>query len=314
MFCRAARRRPLSSGKVISAMATRGEVDISVVIPAYNSRATIVQCLEALARQDFSGRYEVIVVDSSSDGTAELVNRRFPSVRLIHLEQRALPGRARNRGVAEARGAVVAFTDADCLPEPDWLRRHYEAQHEYEVVGGALANANPASLVGWASYLLEFSGYTPSRRQGVTGCLVTANLSCRRKLCREFPFAEDLWAGEDRVFTHTLSRGRRLLFDGRIRVKHLNRENWREFTTQQRRSGRGATRAWARIGLHPRLRRHPCLALLTPGWRLAVTFYRVGRDTPVYLVPALGSWPLLLGGSLHWAFAFLREQARERAP
>ena len=112
--------------------------DISVVVPSYNSRTTIGRCLEALRGQRFDGEYEVIVVDSSHDGTGEHIEREFPWVKLIHLDERTLPGRARNVGVQEARAEIVAFTDADCVPAPDWLGRHRQAQRHHEVVGLSL--------------------------------------------------------------------------------------------------------------------------------------------------------------------------------
>lgn len=92
----------------------------SVVVPAYNAGATIASCLEALLRQSVPReRYEVLVVDDgSTDDTAAIV-RGFP-VTAIRQENRG-PAAARNHGARRARGGIVLFTDADCVPDRDWI-------------------------------------------------------------------------------------------------------------------------------------------------------------------------------------------------
>src|ERR1051325_3213870 len=87
---------------------------LSVVIASYNSRRTIARCLESLEAQTY-GDFEIVVVDSSSDGAARAVEERFPDVRLVTFPTRKFPGDARNAGVRAARGEIIAFIDADCI-------------------------------------------------------------------------------------------------------------------------------------------------------------------------------------------------------
>ena len=91
----------------------------TVVVPVWRDAAGLPACLDALARQTWpADRREVIVVDNG--GGVAVAER--PGVRVLREEE---PGSyaARNRGIREARGAVIAFTDADCVPAPDWLER-----------------------------------------------------------------------------------------------------------------------------------------------------------------------------------------------
>ena len=107
---------------------------ISVIVPAYNARAVIGECLEALDNQTAARQsYETIVVDDgSTDGTSE-VAQQF-KVRLIK-QVNAGPAAARNRGAEAARGDLLLFTDADCRPASDWIERMREPFFDPQVTG-----------------------------------------------------------------------------------------------------------------------------------------------------------------------------------
>src|SRR5687767_11645745 len=96
-------------------------IEASVIVPARDAEATLGDTLDALAGQEMSAEYEVIVVDDgSSDGTVAIAEHA-PGVKLLR-QDRLGPGEARNTGARVARGRVLAFTDADCRPIPGWLR------------------------------------------------------------------------------------------------------------------------------------------------------------------------------------------------
>ena len=95
---------------------------ISVVVPCRNAERHLARCLDALSVQEpFEGDFEVVVVDDrSTDRSAEVAAAR--GVRVLRSHGRG-PYAARNAGVRASEGDVVAFTDADCEPAPDWIRR-----------------------------------------------------------------------------------------------------------------------------------------------------------------------------------------------
>lgn len=100
-----------------------GLVEVSVVVPIHGDPEPLRHCLEALARQSHPPETcEVIVVDNGAAGDLSFVTALHPRARVV---QEPRPGSyaARNRGIACARGAWIAFTDADCRPHPDWLAR-----------------------------------------------------------------------------------------------------------------------------------------------------------------------------------------------
>jgi GT2 family glycosyltransferase len=101
---------------------------ISVVVPAYNEEQYITSCLESLKKQDFSGSYEIIVVDNESgDRTAEIA--RSSGARVLFESQRSAAA-SRQRGFTEARADIIATTDADTVVPPNWLSYIYQAFQE----------------------------------------------------------------------------------------------------------------------------------------------------------------------------------------
>ena len=75
--------------------------DVTVIIASYNQRDHISKCLDSVLSQKTEFCYEVMVVDSSGDGTADLVEQKYPSVQVMRLQKRAYPGTARNTGLCD---------------------------------------------------------------------------------------------------------------------------------------------------------------------------------------------------------------------
>lgn len=117
-------------------MEARPHFLVSVVIPTYNRRDTLQQCLASVTHQTYSN-YEVIVVDDgSTDSTDEMIRWRFPDVRYIRQRTNHGPAAARNLGIEVARGEIVAFTDDDCQLPPEFLSRIVEGYYRYSEVAG----------------------------------------------------------------------------------------------------------------------------------------------------------------------------------
>ncbi|RKZ30303.1 glycosyltransferase AglE [bacterium] len=94
---------------------------VSVVIPVLNSPENIKRCLDGLMRQTYpEDLFEIIVVDNgSTDNTPEIV-RQYPVKFLFEKEIRS-PYAARNRGIKESKGEIIALIDAGCTPITAWL-------------------------------------------------------------------------------------------------------------------------------------------------------------------------------------------------
>lgn len=98
---------------------------VSVIIPVFNDVEPLKLCLAALAEQSYgSSRYEIIVVDNGSDSLEQVKAVVEPYEQVI-LTTEPAPGSysARNKGLSLAKGEIIAFTDADCIPALDWVEK-----------------------------------------------------------------------------------------------------------------------------------------------------------------------------------------------
>jgi glycosyltransferase involved in cell wall biosynthesis len=266
--------------------------------------------LASLLAQEGIRNPQVIVVDSSADGTAEQVQRDFPTVEVIALEQQTHQSIARNIGIARTQAEFVAITDHDCVVPPDWLAsmlaRHQEG--EYAAVGGAVGNGTPESAVGTASYLIEFNEFLPMGEPRLVTMIPYCNICFRREAFTTVgPFVAVPPGAEDQVFNFLLcQQGRRILFDPTIVVQHFNRTTFSAFLRHQRLLGFGSAVARRTAPIKGQIFiRHPHLAYSLPLVRLVRTTGRLLASNRPVLLRYLGLLPILLPGYVAWTAGFL---------
>jgi GT2 family glycosyltransferase len=204
---------------------------VSVIIASYNAVTTIGDTLESLERQTARRQCEIIVVDSSTDGTAAFVKEHFPGARLLEFSNRKFCGDARNAGIRVARGRIIALTDADCRVGPSWLENIIRAhQGPHPVVGGAIACGNPQSYVGWGAYFTEFSQWQPSGAPRFVADTAGANVSYQKGLFEAHgAFIEGTYCSDTEFHWRLAGEGHRIRFDPSIVVFHRNLERLGRF-------------------------------------------------------------------------------------
>ncbi len=230
-----------------------------MIVPVRDDAPRLQACLAALAAQVDAPPSEIVVVDNgSTDSTAQVA--AAAGVRVVH-EQRPGSYAARNAGVAAATGALLAFTDADCLPAVDWLRAGTAALTQAPVIGGDVRMTRRGDAGVVERY--DRAGYLRQRdlveQQGFAA---TANLWVRREAWeRVGPFDASLRSSGDLEWgRRAVAAGLPVGFAADVVVAHAPRTGLRQLWLLHRRLGAGWT-ALADRGEWPSVR-------ADPAWRL----------------------------------------------
>ncbi|MEO1684993.1 MAG: glycosyltransferase [Cyanobacteria bacterium J06631_12] len=240
----------------------------SVVVPTYNRPKQLERCLLALVQLDYpSDCYEVIVVnDGSSTPLKSTVSpfQRWMDVQLLQQEN-AGPAAARNAGARAASGTYIVFTDDDCMPGANWLRRFaktFQAQPD-AMLGGRTLNALPNNLYSSASQALidYLYSYYSSATQGIF--FASNNIAMARSQFLEiggFDVSFPLAAAEDRNLCDCWQQaGYPMQYVPLATVQHAHSLSLKSFWRQHFNYGRGAfcfhqvraKRTTQKIGVEP---------------------------------------------------------------
>jgi len=218
---------------------------LSVVVASQNARASIGACLAALEAQRAEG-VEIVVVDNSTDGTAEIIKERFPAVRLIVEPPSALIPELWEAGIRQSAGEIVAITTAHCVPGRDWVARIIQA-HEAPVpaIGGAVENDESAGLVDWAVYFCRYSRYMLPFPEGPAPEIPGDNASYKRASIDRYPGVRRHGFWEPAVHAELRKAGLELWLVPSIVVRHKRSFGFFGFLKQRFQHGRqfGAWRA-----------------------------------------------------------------------
>lgn len=217
-------------------------MDASIVVCTYNRAESLKDTLAALARLEAtpSRTWEVVVVDNNSrDHTKQVVQaaqQHWPRLRYVFESAQGL-SHARNRGIAEAAGEVILFTDDDVLPEPDWLETTLAGLEKYgaDACGGYIAPIWEAPPPAWLTD--RFYGFLAVRTERADDYPIEsasqapfgANMAIRKTVFDKAGMFDTsrgrkgkvLASGEDgEMFERILAAGFKAVFLGKSRVHH----------------------------------------------------------------------------------------------
>jgi len=251
---------------------------VSVIIPNLNS-PIVDRTLAALRGQQYDlGRVEVLVVGRDEPGLVQ----EDDLVRMVSTEEPASPAVARNIGMRESKGDLLCFTDADCVPAPDWLALITApfANDGVHVVGGGVAFP-PGNYWRLCDNISWFHDYLTSTEEGEREQLPSLNLCVRRAVTERVGLFDESYpraAGEDAEWTTRMRQaGYTLHFvPSAVVHHHPTRATCKAVISHGYDHGRYSVKvhpAYADfLGVHPVLRTwwsvllsSPALALITAG-------------------------------------------------
>jgi GT2 family glycosyltransferase len=217
---------------------------VSVVVCVYNGERTIDACLASLKELNYPN-YEVIVVNDGSTDRTRQIAESYDYIRLVNQENKGL-SEARNVGIRTAKGEIIAFTDADCMADPDWLT-YLVARFrlsDFGAVGGPNLSPPDDSLI--ASCVAVSPG-APTHvllddevAEHIPGC----NMAFRREALEMIKGFDPIFraAGDDvDVCWRLQNKGYKIGFSPAAVVWHFRRNTIRDYLKQQRGYGKAET-------------------------------------------------------------------------
>lgn len=225
-------------------MSVAGWPKVSVIVPTYRDWAGLENCLTGLSAQHCpQDRYEVLVVNNAREEVAP-AGMDWPGNARLLQEPRPGSYAARNRGIAEARGAVIAFLDADCLPDIGWLQAGVECLQANPVaalVAGNIELTYGAQRLTPAECFEKAFAFRQAQNveQGVA---VTANLIVRRDVFDAVGwFDENMMSGGDFEWTRrATAAGFKLVYCPDAVVRHPARSTLASLAHKARRVSAGS--------------------------------------------------------------------------
>lgn len=240
---------------------------INVIIPAYNEEKVIDDCLGALMAQSVTDFKVIVIDDASTDRTADKIRdfvQRFSG--RIELKEfgKVGPGKARNRVAMDVTSEFVAFTDADCIPSPQWLEELLKGFTSPEIgaVGGPHRAPSKSSefqkmvedFFSMTSFLVDFFK-APTEKIIEVPHNPLCNVMYRTKIFKSVGgFREDLFPGEDTEIDFKIAdRGFKILYNPKALVEHHRPESIQQFRKVMHAYGRAQGKLVREYGLRRKI-------------------------------------------------------------
>lgn len=280
---------------------------VTVVVPVLNGRDVIPGCIGALLQQTHQPDAVYAVDNGSTDGTFEWLQEQAtgePRLRVLR-ELRRGQAAARNAALQHLDDGVVAFTDADCVPERTWLEELLKpyAHPGVGATAGYIAGYMPRNLI--QRYLSIVAFVTPDDARIVrkfsyyAGAFSTASLSIRADILREIGGFDDGMPPSDDVdiCCRLLRAGWWIGYTPQARVAHIHRATLGRMLRRQFEYGMGTPRLLAK---NCRGEVHVLAAGRLFEWRGPITLC-VNLTSPEKIVLGL----IALTAAAHWFFPLL---------
>lgn len=220
-------------------MNRRGEILFSIIIPTYNSWDALLKCINAIDNQTISKKsFEVIVVNNAVNDPCPYINLLPQNFQLIE-EKKPGSYAARNKAIGIAKGIILGFTDADCIPEPKWLSTAacFFKDKSIDILAGNVVLYSKEDEPNIYEAFDVFEDFRIREWVENDGYAVTANLFVRRPIFDTIGvFRDDLFSGCDMEWTmRATTQGCNLKYANAVVIKHPARDSFFKLLKVRRR-------------------------------------------------------------------------------
>lgn len=215
---------------------------VSVIIPTFRSWSYLSKCLEALENQSIpKDEFEILIINNDPK---DVLPKDFvlPSNAKLFVENDPGSYSARNLGLELSKSQKIAFTDADCIPDPNWLvngLRHLE--DGADLVGGKVDFFKETEGDELTFLFEKTFNFKQKRNVEEKGQSITANLFCHKKVAEKIgPFKTKLLSGGDFEWTsRATSSGYKMVYGNDTLVLHPARKEFKSLVSKKRRTSGG---------------------------------------------------------------------------
>jgi len=175
---------------------------VSIVVPTYNRKESLVNTIKSLKSIDYpKNDYEIIIIDSSTDGTRDLI-KNIKGIRYFFQKKKSA-ATARNAGIKKARAEYIFFTDDDCIVPKEWIKTFLKEYKNDNIAGvGGPMIIYPDLKNNYYSSFLELNNNFPKKiiEDKMENYYVgaTCNMSYKKEIIKNVKgFDESFPTGED---------------------------------------------------------------------------------------------------------------------
>ena len=213
---------------------------VSVVIGLVSTEDCdrIFETLESLSSKQSFYACEVIVADRRNDRISAAIAERFPDAHLVQCAPGTTLPELRTIALERSTGDIVAVMEDHCVPAADWLKEiaiaFTEAPPGTVAVGGCVENGVRNSGLDWATFICEYSFFSPPVEEGETQVLPGMNIAYRRQALAGVPrdsFTRGFW--ETTVHPLLLQHGGRFFSRNAIKMYHCKKFSLSLFASQR---------------------------------------------------------------------------------
>jgi GT2 family glycosyltransferase len=242
---------------------------ISVVIPVYESQATLDRCLITLEAQSYKD-FSVILIDSSPSNECEVIVREHhPWVEYEHVPRRMLPHEARNYGVKKSAADLLIFTDPDICAPPDWISSLVEATSTHAGVIVGSVRCYGSNWLDMGAHIAKFDLWLPGGEPRPIEVAPTLNLLCPIDIFEEVGgFPGHRMIG-DTIFSWEVAQaGYAIHFSPGSAVSHHHISTWWDLLHERYSRGRefGIERVEKELWSRASIFRHLLITVLPLRW------------------------------------------------
>ncbi|WP_162344221.1 glycosyltransferase [Cyclobacterium salsum] len=219
------------------------QIFVSVIIPTYLDWGRLAECLNSLSKQTYdSNLFEIIVINNApNDERPPYLT--VPINCLVLNESKSGSYAARNRGIQMAKGEIIAFTDSDCIPDPNWIKNAVNLFSicDCDRIGGRIDLFYRSKILNSAELYEKIYAFKQDQSVKASSSAVTGNMFTYRKVFDKIGFFnEKMLSGGDHEWAKRAAiAGFEIIYGKDVVVKHPARNNIKQLKMKAKRVAGG---------------------------------------------------------------------------